>query len=528
MSWYHKIFRRSGQKRDELRLLNLRCTRFRQLVRNYGKILDAVADAAEKQGGDYILDRHYAVALSEVVIDLTEAIVFDLNILADERYDEFYDLLDRYRSQIQGIITTENGDGASVRKEAAAEPATTRSPTSTADLSRLAKAIAESQVLFHQVGQIACRGIAAGPVFNLETEDNPDAFPEGAVMVVSDIAPDEQLIRRMRKASAILTDFGGAARETATLAREFNIPSIVGLKDASRRLETGTEITVDADENTVYLGRVRELLEYDEAERLGHEEEAEYRILRRLRRFMFPLTLDEDAGLGAELGDCRTLHDLVHLAHELAGEAQFGLVMGLQDLDKASREFTAGLDVPIYAIDVGGGLTETNPDLDGPEFGDIRSLPLRVFVVGMDEMFRKSSPKFGPLESPPTVTATVTEEHANIMVQWRDGFDIVDSMIGESKESNHIYCRFASSTRDYENETVRCAVSCKVLSRLNFAAARTTRATAAWLSGIPRTEMEECLTIVGRLGAYLLETDAAGWDKESSDSYVDSFMAQHV
>jgi len=528
MNWYQRIFRRSSQKKDELRLLNLRCTRFRQLVRNYGKILDAVADAAEKQEGDYILDRQYTVSISEIVIDLTEAIVFDLNVLAGERYEAFYDSLDRYRSEIRGIIAMEDGEGGGVKTEAAVEPATTRAPTSTADLSRLAKAIAESQVLYQHVGQIACQGVAAGPVFNLETEDNPAAFPEGAVMVASDIVPDEELIRLMRQASAILTDFGEPARDTATLAREFRIPTIVGLKDASRRLETGTEITVDADENTIYLGRIPELLAYHETERLGHEEEAEYRILRRLRRFMFPLTLDEKAGPGAGLGDCRTLHDLVHLAHELAGEAQFELITGLRDLEKASRKLTAGLSVPFYVIDVGGGLTEPNPDLGSPDIGEISSLPLRVFVLGMEEMFRQTSRTVGPHESPPAVTATVTEEHANIMVQRSDGFDIVDAMIGESKESNHIYCRFASLARGNGDDTIRGAVSCQVLSRLNFAAARTTRATAAWLSGVPHTEMEECLTIVGRLGAYLLEADAAGWGKRSSESYVDSFMAQHV
>jgi pyruvate,water dikinase len=528
MNWYHKIFRRSRNEKDDLRTLTLRCTRFRQLVRNYGKILDAVADAAEKQGGDYILDRQYIVSLSEVVIDLTEAIVFDLNVLADERYDDFYDLLDRYRLRIQDIITMEDGERAGGSTDAAVEPATDRAATSTADLSKLAKAIAESQVLFQHVGQIACRGIAAGPVFNMETETDPDAFPQGAVMVASDIAPDEQLIRRMRLASAILTDFGEPARDTATLAREFNIPSIVGLKDASRRLETGTEVTVDADENIVYLGRVGELLEYDETERLGHEEEAEYRILRRLRRFMFPLTLDAEAGPGAGLDDCRTLHDLVHLAHELAAEAQFELVVSLGNLERVVREFTAGLDVPLYVIDVGGGLNETNPDLGGPDFGEICSLPLRVFAVGMDETFRKFSRTFGPSKSAPAVTAMTTEEHANIVVQRPGGFDIVDSMIGESKDSNHIYCRFAASASGNENETARGAVSCEVLSRLNFAAARTTRATAAWLSGIPRTEMEECLTIVGRLGAYLLEADASGWDNISSESSADSFMAQHV
>lgn len=508
-------------------MLNLRCTRFRQLVRNYGRILDSLADAAEKQGGDYILDRQYIVSLSEVATDLTEAVVFDLNVLAGQRYESFYDLLDRYRLEIRNIIASEDETGGSERTDAE-EPETNRAPTSAAGLNKLAKAVAESQVLYQHEGQVACRGMAAGPVFNLETEKNPDALPDGAVMVASNIVPDDELIRLMRQASAILTDFGEPAGDTATLFREFKIPTIVGLKNASRRFETGTEVTVDADENIIYLGRIPELLEYYETERPGHEEETEYRILRRLRRFMFPLTLDEIAGPGADLGDCRTLHDLVHLAHELAGEAHFELITGLRDLNKACREIAAGLEVPFYVFDVGGALTEPDPDVGGPDLGEIRSLPLRVLVLGMDQVFRQGSRTVGLQESAAAAIATATEEHANVVVRRSHGFDIVDSMIGDSKESNHIYCRFANSASEYDDETIRGAVSREVLSRLNFAAARTTRATSAWLSGVPRTDMEECLTIVGRLGAYLLKTDATGWETTSKDKYIDGFMAQNV
>jgi pyruvate,water dikinase len=527
MRWYAKLFRRSGKQQDAIRLLSLRCTRFRQLVRNYGKILDALADAGEKQGGDYILDRQYSVSLSEVVADLTESIIFDLNILAGQRYETFYDLLDRFRSESQDIISMEIEEAEAPSPDAE-QSDVTRAPTSSAGLSRLARAVADSHVLYQRVGQIASPGIAAGPVFNLETEKNTDTFPQGAVMVASDVVPDDDLIRVMRQAAAILTDYGEPARDTATLAREFRIPTIVGLQDASRRLQTGTEVTVDADECTVYMGRVPELLEYHERERLGHEEETEYRILRRLRRFMFPLTLAESAGSGAGLDDCRTLHDLVHLAHELAAEAQSELIAESGVLDDASRQVATGLGIPVRAIDVGDGLTETGMDEGGANLGEIRSLPLRVFVRGMDQMFRQSSRSPGVEPSSSAMTATVTEEHANIVVQWSGGFDIVDSMIGESKESNHIYCRFASSGAGTGSDTVRGYVSREILSRLNFAAAQTSRATAAWLSGVPRIELEECLTLIGCLAAYLLEADADGWERERSESYVDRFMAQHV
>jgi pyruvate,water dikinase len=527
MNWYRRIFRRSGQTKDEMRLLILRCTRFRQLVRNYGRILDALSDAAEKQAGDYILDRQYIVSLSEVALDLTEAIVFDLNILAGQRYESFYDLLDRFRSEIRGIITSNGGAGKGGTGDAG-ETAATRGPASSHGSDRPARFVADTQVLYRRVGQIACRGVAAGSVFNLETEESLDAFPQGAVMVASDIVPDDELIRLMRRAAAILTDFGEPARETATLAREFKIPTIVGLKDVTRRLRTGMELTVDADENVVYLGRVPEILEYYETESPEDEEEPEYRTLRRLRRFMFPLTLEEKAGPGAELGDCKSLHDLVHLAHELAGEAQFELISGLRDLDKVSTKLTAGQGIPVNVVDVGGGVAESESDAGGPVLRGIQSLPLRAFVNGMDQMSRQRSQSYHAGEPPATVTATVTEEHANIVVQRSDSFDIVDSMIGESKESNHIYCRFATRAPGNEDEGVRGTVTRDVLSRLNFAAAQSSRATSAWLSGVPRTDMEQCLTIVGRLTAYLLETDGFGWHSVSRDSYVDGFMAQYV
>ncbi|UCG51718.1 MAG: hypothetical protein JSW58_16285 [Candidatus Latescibacterota bacterium] len=527
MNWFHRILHRSSQREDAILLLNLRCTRFRQLVRNYGKILDALADAADKQGGDYILDRQYTVSLSEVVLDLTEAIIFDLNILAGDRYDSFYHLLDRFRSEVRDTIAMENGvDGPP--SSGMREAAKVRTPTSTEALNKLAKAIAESRVLYERVGRVACRGVAAGPVFNLETEDSADAFTEGAVMVASDIVPDDEFIRLMRQASAILIDLGEPAGDAATLAREFGIPTIVGLADASKRLETGSEVTVDADENTVYQGWIQELLEYYKTERLDQEEETEYRILRRLRRLMFALTLEKDAETGAELGDCRTLHDLVHVAHELAGDAQFELITNLRDFKKTSTNLVTISNIPFYVIDVGGGLAQSDRGAASPDVTEISSLPMRMFVHGMDQIFREGPQMPQPGVLPLSVMATVTEEHANMIVQQPGGFDMVDSMIGESRDSNHIYCRFASTTQGNEDKAVRGAVACEILSRLDFAAAQTTRATAAWLSGVPRSDMEERLTIIGRLGAYLLEADATGWDGTSRDAYVNTFITRHV
>jgi pyruvate,water dikinase len=526
MSWYHRIFRRPRPQEDAVRLLHLRCTRFRQLVRNYGRILDAAADAAEKQAGNYILDRQYLVSLSEVGLDRAEAVIFDLNVLAGQHHDAFYPVLDRFRSQIRRIIPAAEEPGR-IPNAAGAEDHESR--ISPAVLNTLADAIAASQVLYRHGGQVACRGVAAGPIFNLQTEPQHNRFPRGAVMVARDIQPDDELIRLMRQASAILTDLGEAVGETATLARDFRIPTIVGLGDASVHLTTGNEITVDADENIVYQGRIQELLDYYQSERLGVEEEREYRILREIRRLLFSLTLNEDSGPASDLGDCRTLHDLVHLAHDLAGEAYFDLTRSLQDVRKRSHALETGFDIPFYVIDAGFGLAPSETVEEGLRPAQIQSLPLRLLLQGMDQRYRNGTAgDQEPVLSAGEALATVTEEYANLVIRQHGGFDIVDSMIGDSRESNHIYCRFAAADGGNANPAVRGLVAREIMSRLDFAAARTSRAAAGWLGGIPRSDMEERLTIVGRLVAQLLLTDAAGWDAVSQDTYVDSFIAQHV
>jgi len=68
----------------------------------------------------------------------------------------------------------------------------------------------------------------------------------------------------MNRASAIVTDFGGATGHMASLAREFQVPAILDTESATTKLKDGQEITVDAYNCNVYEGRVAELIEFAE------------------------------------------------------------------------------------------------------------------------------------------------------------------------------------------------------------------------------------------------------------------------
>ncbi len=521
MSWLRKIFQ-DAHESNSARLLNLRCTRFRQLLRNYGKILDRLADAAEKQSGEYVLDRQYIVSLAEAVIDLSESVVFDLNVIADNRYSTFYDALGKFNVEIRRIVS------AGSTSEISLSPKESRISPDNISPNRLAAAIDNAQVLFHNSGQIACRGVAAGTVFNLETAENPSELPNGAVMVAAKIHPDDELIRVMKKASAILADFGEPAGDAAILAREFHIPMIVGVESASSRLQTGSTVTVDADENTIYAGSVQELLDYYKAERIPADEEPEYKQLRKLRQSMFPLTLTESSEPIVNSDGCRSIHDLVHLSSELAGDALTELAMNRRDLKGAYTDILAGNTVSARVVDAGNGLLQLAEDESQTDLGKVCSLPLLAFIGGLKDVNHYRTQSESPDLSTVSLLATIKEEHANIIILHPHHQDIVDALIGESKESNHIYCRFATTSQDKEISRGRGILTREILSRLHFAVAQTQRASSAWIAGLPLVEMKDRLTILGRLSAFLMGMDTAEGETKALDKSIEEFMEQYT
>jgi phosphoenolpyruvate synthase/pyruvate phosphate dikinase len=57
----------------------------------------------------------------------------------------------------------------------------------------------------------------------------------------------------LRKAGAIVTDEGGITSHAAIIARELKIPCIIGTKIATKVLEDGDLVEVDADNGTVRI-----------------------------------------------------------------------------------------------------------------------------------------------------------------------------------------------------------------------------------------------------------------------------------
>lgn len=99
--------------------------------------------------------------------------------------------------------------------------------------------------------------IAAGKVRVVSDVSHLDEFRPGEVLVADTTMPDWGTV--MKGAAAVVTNRGGRTCHAAIVARELGIPAVVGCDDATRRLQTGDEVTVSCAEGAVgrvYAGRL--------------------------------------------------------------------------------------------------------------------------------------------------------------------------------------------------------------------------------------------------------------------------------
>lgn len=98
-------------------------------------------------------------------------------------------------------------------------------------------------------GTIANKGVARGIVKNIISVKELGKVHKGDILISITTHPD--FIVAMQKASAFVTDEGGIMSHAAIVSREMNKPCIVGTKIATRTLEDGDLVEVDANNGIV-------------------------------------------------------------------------------------------------------------------------------------------------------------------------------------------------------------------------------------------------------------------------------------
>ncbi|MBU1975246.1 MAG: phosphoenolpyruvate synthase, partial [Nanoarchaeota archaeon] len=100
-------------------------------------------------------------------------------------------------------------------------------------------------------GQIAFTGKATGTVKIVNTAQDMAKFETGDILVSRSTCPS--LAPAMQKASAFVTDLGGLTCHAAIIARELKKPCVVGTKSATRTLNDGDTVEVNANTGKVTI-----------------------------------------------------------------------------------------------------------------------------------------------------------------------------------------------------------------------------------------------------------------------------------
>jgi len=231
-------------------------------------------------------------------------------------------------------------------------------------------------------GEAAQPGVGAGPAFVVASDEaDLSTFPEGGVLVAPHSSPKFMVL--MQKAQAIVTDFGSITGHMASLSREFGVPTLLGLKTATRDIPNGAPVTVDAYSGRVYAGLVDELLAF-KAPRAAHMRGTPvYEALSRVAEHIVPLHLTDPKAAGFRVRGCSTLHDVMRLLHERCYNEMFKLSDMASGESGVAMRLKAQTGLDLHVIDLGGGVRPGNGRRRELHPEDVASAPFRSLLDGL-------------------------------------------------------------------------------------------------------------------------------------------------
>jgi pyruvate,water dikinase len=399
--------------------------------------------------------------------------------------------------------------------------------------------------LIQERGLVAHAGVGWGPVYQVDSDAKMNAMPEGAVLVIKYTAP--WLARIVPRASAIIAERGSAAGHLATIAREFRVPTLVGVEGAMGILRQGMHVTVDTKERVIYEGQVHELLQYELVRTLAFEETPEFRLLRRLLKRIAPLQLIDPHSPEFSPDGCKSVHDVIRFIHEKAVEE----LMNLPSLLKRFRgiqvwTLVADLPLGLRILDLGGGIDPQARERKAmPE--DIRSLPLLALWDGLSapgvwstepvpvdlrgmisSLTKTRTETQAGSGSPGANLAVISDSYMNLHLHLGYHFNLIDARIEPDANRNHIYFRFVGGVTDMTRRSRRAQLLASILSRSDFKVDTKGDLVVARILHLPPEEMRTQLRLLGRLIGFTRQLDIQLRSDEDVPHFVESFLREHL
>ena len=375
-------------------------------------------------------------------------------------------------------------------------------------------------------GDAACLGAASGAVVHVSEGTPAGVFPRGGVAVARSASP--ALAPIVRRAAAVVTEVGDPAGHLAAVARELRVPALFGVPDAMHALAEGAPVTVDADLGAVFVGA----LEHRPVSDSGlAPDDPEYLLLRRLLRRVATLTLTDPDAPEFSAAGCRSLHDILHFAHDRAVAALAGL-RGTDLAAEPARRLTLPVPLDLRLLDIGGALAP-----GGAALAAGRSRPLAAVLAGLRTpgMWGAAPARLGlgdmlgamtkPLPDVTGNLAIAARNYCNVSLRLGWHFTVVDAYLDRNPEKNAVYFRFAGGMAGSGARRARAAFLHMVLARLGFKVETAGDLVVARRKLLEAEEAEDALRLLGALCAFARQRDTGLAGEDDALALADAFRA---
>ena len=389
-------------------------------------------------------------------------------------------------------------------------------------------------------GSTVCPGIGIGTAFIVQQEHSIKSIPAGSVLVARHSSPE--LVRFMDKVSAIVTETGGIAGHMATIAREFNIPTITDASHATSMIRQGDTITVDADSAYVYRGAVRELSMVEKEKPSIMKYTPVYDVLRKISDSIIPLNLTDPRSAVFRPDHCTTIHDITRYCHETAISVMFSTSEAVTSMAPVVK---AGIRLPIdlHVLDIGNGIQgELRHGMLSLE--NIASIPFAAFMKGLTNpgihwweprrinlqgffsVVTSSATRVLDHEKPlgNRSYAVIAKEYMNFNSRVGYHFSTIDAYCDEVKDNNYITFYFQGGASEDIRRLRRVRFLSGVLRALGFVPETKGDHVMAYLRKENKAGIEKSLDLLGRLTLCSLHLDMLMTADASVDWFVDAFL----